>query len=97
MSNYNIRLNPLKGVFACQILGFILSRANITVDPLKVQAIYELPPPHNLYQLQSLQGKANLLHRFFQTTPPFFMVSYFYYVMMFNLYGMINLINSLMR
>jgi hypothetical protein len=34
------------------------------VDPLKFQAITEIPPPWNLRQLQSLQGKANFLRRF---------------------------------
>jgi hypothetical protein len=64
---YNICLNPLKCVFcvtAGRLLGFIVSQSGITVDPLKVQAITELPPPRNLRQLQSLQGKANFLRRF---------------------------------
>jgi hypothetical protein len=64
---YNIRLNPLKCVFcvtAGRLLGFIVSQSGITVDPLKVQAITEIPPPRNLRQLQSLQGKANFLRRF---------------------------------
>jgi hypothetical protein len=34
------------------------------VDPLKVEAILNLPPPSTLHQLQSLQGKENFLHRF---------------------------------
>jgi hypothetical protein len=34
------------------------------VDPLKIKAILSLPPPTNLTQLQSLQGKANFLYRF---------------------------------
>jgi hypothetical protein len=34
------------------------------VDPLKIKAILALPPPTNLTQLQSLQGKANFLHHF---------------------------------
>jgi hypothetical protein len=34
------------------------------VDPLKVEAILNLPPPSTLRQLQSLQGKENFLHRF---------------------------------
>jgi hypothetical protein len=34
------------------------------VDPLKIKAILALPPPNNLTQLQSLQGKANFLRRF---------------------------------
>jgi hypothetical protein len=64
---YNICLNPLKCVFyvtAGCLLGFIISQSGITVDPLKVQAITEIPPPRNLHQLQSFQGKANFLRRF---------------------------------
>jgi hypothetical protein len=34
------------------------------VDPLKVQSITKNPPPRNLCQLQSLQGKANFLRCF---------------------------------
>jgi hypothetical protein len=34
------------------------------VGPLKIKAILALPPPTNLTQLQSFQGKANFLHRF---------------------------------
>jgi hypothetical protein len=34
------------------------------VDPVKVEAILNLPPPSTLRQLQSLQGKANFLRRF---------------------------------
>jgi hypothetical protein len=34
------------------------------VDPLKIKAILALPPPTNIAQLQSLQGKANFLRRF---------------------------------
>ena len=34
------------------------------VDPLKVEAILQLSPPHTIRQLQSLQGKANFLRRF---------------------------------
>ena len=34
------------------------------MDPLKVEAIVNLPPPHSIRQLQSLQGKSNFLRRF---------------------------------
>jgi hypothetical protein len=64
---YNIRLNPLKCVFcvtAGRLLGFIVSQSGITMDPLKVKSITEIPPPQNLWQLQSLQDKANFLKRF---------------------------------
>jgi polyhydroxyalkanoate synthesis regulator protein len=43
--------------FYCVIHG-------IRVDPLKVEAILNLPPPSTLRQLQSLQGKENFLRRF---------------------------------
>jgi hypothetical protein len=33
-------------------------------DPLKVEAIFQLPPPRTILQLQSLQGKANFLRHF---------------------------------
>jgi hypothetical protein len=46
------------------LLGFIVSQSSITVDPLKVQSITKIPPPRNLCQLQSLQGKANFLRQF---------------------------------
>eukprot|EP00253_Pinus_taeda_P030841 PITA_30841 len=65
--HYRIRLNPHKCVFCIEtgrFLGFVVSKANIRVDPSKVGAIIKLPPPSSLRQLQSLQGKANFLHRF---------------------------------
>jgi hypothetical protein len=46
------------------LLGFIISRQGIRVDPLKVEAILNLPPPSTLRQLQSLQGKEKFIHRF---------------------------------
>jgi hypothetical protein len=65
---YRIRLNPHKCVFCVELrpnlLGFIVSCQGITVDPLKVEVILNLPPPSTLRQLQSLQGKENFLRRF---------------------------------
>ena len=64
---YKIRLNPNKCVFAVtsgRLLGFIVSDEGIRVDPFKVEAIVQLPPPSSICQLQSLQGKANFLRRF---------------------------------
>jgi hypothetical protein len=51
---YHIRLNPHKCVFCVEsdrILGFIVSIHGIQVDPLKVEAILNLPPPSTLRQL----------------------------------------------
>ena len=64
--HYQIHLNPHKCIF-CAIsgflLGFIVSIKGIMVDPLKVEAITQLPPSHTIHQLQSLQGKVNFLRR----------------------------------
>jgi hypothetical protein len=64
---YRIHLNPHKCIFCIEsgcLLGFIVSCHGIRVDPIKVEEILNLPPPYYLRQLQSLQGKANFLHRF---------------------------------
>jgi hypothetical protein len=62
-----IHLNPNNCIFCITsrcLLGFIVSTTGIMVDPLKVEAIVQLPPPRTILQLQSLQGKANFLRRF---------------------------------
>jgi hypothetical protein len=51
-------------VDSARLLGFIVSTHGIRVDPLKVEAILNLPPPYTLCQLQSLQGKENFLRLF---------------------------------
>jgi hypothetical protein len=48
---YRIRLNPHKCVFCVEsgrLLSFIVSIHGIQVDPLKVEAIINLPPPSTL-------------------------------------------------
>jgi len=65
--HYRIRLNPHKCVFCIEtgrLLGFVVSKAGICVDPSKVEAIVKLHPPSTLRQLQSLQGKEKNLRRF---------------------------------
>ena len=47
-----------------RLLGFIVSKHGIRVDPDKVKVIVELPAPQSILQLQRLQGKANFLRRF---------------------------------
>ena len=46
------------------LLEFIVSKDGIRLDPLKVEAIVNLPSPSSLHQLQSLHGKSNFLRRF---------------------------------
>ena len=65
--HYNIQLNPHKCIFGVEsghLLGFIVANDGICVDPLKVEAIMNLPPPFTILQLQSLQGKAKFIRRF---------------------------------
>ena len=65
--HYQVRLNPHKCIFCVTVgclLGFIVSREGIRVDPLKVEAIIQLSPSHNIRHLQCLQGMANFLQRF---------------------------------
>jgi hypothetical protein len=54
---YRIHLNPHKCIFIVesgQLLGFVVSKDGIRVDPLNIKDILSLPPPNNLNQLQSL-------------------------------------------
>lgn len=62
--HYNIQLNPHKCIFGVEsghLLSFIVANDGIHVDPLKVEAITNLPPPPTILQLQSLQDKVNFL------------------------------------
>ena len=46
------------------LLGFVVSKDGIWIDPLKIAAIFALPASTNLLELQSLQGKEKFLRRF---------------------------------
>ena len=64
---YKICLNPHKCVFCVEsgrLIGFIVSSRGIQVDPLKVEAIVNLPHPQSINKIQSLQGNSNFLQRF---------------------------------
>ena len=47
-----------------RLLGFVVSKDGIRIDPLKIAAILALPAPTNLVELQIFQGKENFLRRF---------------------------------
>ncbi|XP_070004573.1 uncharacterized protein [Nicotiana sylvestris] len=50
LRRFNLKLNPAKCAFAVpvgKLLGFIVSRRGIELDPTKVNAIQKLPPPKN--------------------------------------------------
>ena len=48
-----------------QLLGFIVSKDGIRIDPLNIEAILALPALMNITELQSLQGKEKFLRHFF--------------------------------
>ena len=65
--HYLFSLNPHKCIFCVKsgrLLGFIVSKEGIRVDPLKVEAILQLSPPKNIRHLQCLQGMENFLQIF---------------------------------
>ena len=52
--HYQVHLNPHKCIFCVTVghlLGFIISKEGIRVDPLNVEAILQLSPPHNIQHL----------------------------------------------
>ena len=67
LHSYNMKINPRKcafGVTAGKFLGFIMSQRGIEVNSNKIQAIMEVPPPRNMKEVQSLNGKVAALNRF---------------------------------
>ncbi|XP_070016565.1 uncharacterized protein [Nicotiana sylvestris] len=67
LRSYNLKLNPAKcafGVPAGKLLGFIVSRRGIELDPSKVKAIQELPPPKNKNDVMSFLGRLNYISWF---------------------------------
>eukprot|EP00253_Pinus_taeda_P022023 PITA_22023 len=64
---YGISLNPKKSFFALdqgKLLGFIVSRDGIYIDPDRIKEISEIPFPHNKKSMQSFLGQINFFKRF---------------------------------
>ena len=64
---YGISLNPKKCVFAVtegKLLGHIVSKTRISIDPERVKAIEQIPLPHNKKGMQSFMGTTNFVRRF---------------------------------
>ena len=50
LKKYKLTLNPNKctfGVRSGKLLGFVVSKKGIKVDPAKVKAVQEIPVPHS--------------------------------------------------
>ena len=57
LRRYNLKLNPTKYVFEVpskKLLGFVVSRWGIELNPSKIKAIQDLPPPKNRTEVMSL-------------------------------------------
>ena len=64
---YGISLNPKKCVFAVmegKLLGHIVSKKGISIDPERIKAIEQIPLPHNKKGMQYFMGNINFVHRF---------------------------------
>ena len=64
---FGVSLNPKKSHFALQegkLLGHIISKEGIRIDPSKVEAIEKIDTPRSRKEVQSFIGKVNFLRRF---------------------------------
>ncbi|XP_039012179.1 uncharacterized protein LOC120141335, partial [Hibiscus syriacus] len=62
-----LKLNPNKctfGVTSGKLLGFVVSQKGIEIDPDKVKAIQDLPPPRTQKEVRGFLGRLNYIGRF---------------------------------
>ena len=67
LRKFRLRLNPNKCVFGARtgkLLGFIVSQKGIEIDPDKIKAIRDMPPPKTEKQVRSFLGRLNYIARF---------------------------------
>ena len=63
---YGISLNPAKyvlGINEGKLLGHIISKEGVKVDPERIEAIKKIPLPKNVKALQSFNGHINFMKR----------------------------------
>ena len=67
LRKFELKLNPAKctfGVTSGKLLGFVVSKKGIEIDPDKVRTIQDLPPPRTQKKVRSLLGRLNYIARF---------------------------------
>ncbi|KAE8678980.1 hypothetical protein F3Y22_tig00111402pilonHSYRG00591 [Hibiscus syriacus] len=67
LRKYQLKLNPAKctfGVTSGKLLGFVVSKKGIEIDPDKVKAIQDLPPPNTKKEVRGFLGRLNYISRF---------------------------------
>ena len=64
---FQLKLNLAKCTFGAtseKLLGFVVSKKRIEIDPDKVRAIQDLSPPRTQKKVRSFMGKLNYIARF---------------------------------
>jgi hypothetical protein len=64
---YGISLNPKKIVFIVSkgiLLGYIVSKEGISLDPERTKSILQIAPLHSKRSMQSFFGRINFVRRF---------------------------------
>ena len=64
---YGLSLNPQKSLFALdegKILGHIVTKDGVKIDPKRVEVINSIPLPRNKKEVQVFLGRINFLRRF---------------------------------
>ena len=67
LKKFQLKLNPAKCTFGAtsgKLLGLIVSRKGIEVDPGKIKAIQNLPPPCTQKEVRGFFGRLNCISRF---------------------------------
>ena len=67
IKKYRLRLNPQKCTFKVtvgKLLGFLVSDRGIEVDPSKIKAILEMPPPRNEKEKRGFLGRLQYISWF---------------------------------
>ena len=67
LRKYKLKLNPAKCTFGAtsgKLLGFVVSENGIEVDPDKIKAIQNLPPPKTQKEVRGFLGRLNYISRF---------------------------------
>lgn len=64
---YGVSLNPKKFIFFItegKLLGFVVLKNKMMIDPEREEVIAKLPPPHNKKSMQPFMGIINFVRRF---------------------------------
>jgi hypothetical protein len=64
---FGLSLNPKKSYFSMKegnLLGHIVSKEGVKIDPERVEAIKQISFPRNKKEIQSFLGRINFLRRF---------------------------------